>query len=844
MRVLPSQNVGFGFLGSVETFLETWATPDSAKPEQIWEAVFKMVATALKLDAEKTRFLLDSKLGRWMFDDMTGTLPAVGDDESKKTKFTVKHFTDAAKRVYTQKWFLKEVPTQLAAMDESIDDGSASRASLAEDLGDKAFYGNIGDFVRREAGKTGFLSDEVSTNVEAKIEAVFRSPKFFEHYRKAVFAAIRADKALVAAIKRDGFKLTEGYDMDDITKAVFETTEDGELPFHGELVVEGDDGQSVTLDEADVMEDVVIEAFENAIADAVMSNPNEHATALREIDELLAEGDYETAMERGVYVLRKCGVDEALLDEFKKGFKTSATQRARMGRARMKAKTGTQLMALRARRRAARKGSSRMKRARYYKQNKRRISRRRAQLQNSFELDATLVAEMAEQGMTFVVLQDGEEPVFATTRQVAESLAGDGAVVIELSAEQIEEAKSKGKPFMKKAADDEDEADGSDEEETDESIDEKKNCDDEDEESDDEEDDYEDGEEDDEEETDESIDESAASKLANEIAKFMKAHPRVGYGELATRFKIGRDVAQQAVIIAGRVAGAKGDKGSWLHLATEIMGKLLNHSAGEAPDMPAKASMPQRNLRVGQVASVQDDGANLAEDGDESESVDEAGLQGTNPKVRITAGNKAGVTKVSKQALPKAKLKGKEGAIKSAHGRGESIEDEGIAVLEWFKDSPAPKQKQKELYDIWNVLGLNLDTTDAEDQDDIQDVRAAVQAAAVALETGKRAEMSVVRDLKKALMLSDYLVHADFKSTIRSTLASLNRPAKRESAEDEVDAQMVEVTAPLTKTEALVAAAAQNGLASTTKVRVQTKEGLVSMLVPAAVADSIRKAIA
>lgn len=739
MRVLPSQNVGFGFLGSVESFLETWATPDSVKPAQIWDAVFKLVATDLKLTPEKTRFLLDSKLGRWMFDDMTSTLPAVGDDESKKTKFTVQDFTKAAKRVYAQKWFQKEVPTQLAAMDESVDDGAGSRAVLAEDAGDVPLWLNPGQFLAASKTKP---SSELWKKLKFKIEGIAYTSEVLGALHKAVAKKLSADKDLMAMIRQEGLTLRALYEHedhmnDDITRAVFETTEDGELPFHGELVVEGDDGQSVTLDEADVMEDVVIESFENAIADAVASNPNEHAAALREIDELLAEGDYETAMDRGIYVLRKCGVDEALLDEFKKGFKTSATQRARMGRARAKAKTGTQLMALRARRRAARKGSSRMKRTRYYKQNKRRIIRRRSQLQNSVDLDATLVAEMAEQGMTFVVLQDGQEPVFATSREVAEALAGDGATVIELSDEQIEEAKSKGKPFMKKAADDEDEE--GDEEETDESLAEKKDCDDEeDEESDDEEGDYED----DEEETDESIDESAASKLASEIAKFMKAHPKVGYGELATRFKIGRDVAQQAVIIAGRVAGAKGDKGSWLHLATEIMGELLNHSAGEAPDMPAKASMPQRNLRVGQVASVQDDGANLAEDGDDSESVDEAGLQGTKPKVRITAGNKPGVTKVSKQALPKAALKGKEGAIKSAHGRGESTEDDPDA-------------------------GDDLD------------------------ESG-----------------------------------------------------LVTVTAPLAKTEALVAAAAQNGLASTTKVRVQTKEGLVSMLVPAQVADSIRKAIA
>jgi len=827
MRILPSQHTGFGFQGSVESFLESWADEKSATPTQIWEALFKLFATHFKLPPEHVRQLLDSKLGRWMFDDMTHALPK--HSEGKKTNFTVAHFVNAAKPVFTRKWFVKQMRLEIDAL-ESIDDGSED-APLQEDTGDKAFYGNIGDFVRRESGKTGFMSTATSAGVEAKIEGVFSSPAFMDFYRKAVVKAIRADKTLMASIQRDGFKLTEGYDMDDITQAVFATTEDGELPFHGELIVEGDDGQDVTLDEADLMEDVVIEAFETAIAEAVSTEPNMHIVALREIDEALAEGDYETALQLGSELLARCEIDEAVIAEFKKGFKTSATQRARMGRVRAKAKTGTQLMARRARRRAARKGSARMKRARYYKQNKRRISRRRAQLQNSFDLDANTVVEMVEQGMTFVVLQDGEEPVFASSREIAEGIAGDAGAVVELTVEQIDEAKKKSKKCRSKG-DYDDATDsypgGPNGPAGDDEVDEAKGKkDEEDEEEPEDEEDEEEPEDEEDDETDESLAESEASKLANEIAKFLKKHPSVGYGELATRFRIGRDVAQQAVIIASNVAKKKGDEASWLYLAKEIMGTLMlraGKGAGsdDAPSLPAGASLPRRSLRVGQAASVQGDGANLVEDSQEG-AIDEAGRfdgsfprkkfgdwsvrmvrgtlwlddekrkvsyalaqadgefvatregtavgrklgdlnlpralldfldgfvaesvpQGVKPTVRITAGNKAGVTKVAKQALPKATLKGKEGAIKSAHGRGESEED----------------------------------TTDGDDLGE----------------------------------------------------DGATQPG------------LVEVSTSIDKTEALVAAAAQNGLDSTTKVRVQTKEGRVSMFVPAAVADSIRKAIA
>lgn len=663
---------------------------------------------------------------------------------------------------------------------------SADEQVLSEDFGDLAFYGNFGDFVRRAKGKTGFASDQVVNGVTAAIQKVFSSPKFMQDYRQAVLRIIRTDKALLAAITRDGFQINEAEQMNDIARAVFETTEDGELPFHGELVVEGDDGQSVTLDEVDVMEDVVIETLENAIADAVAQNPNAHVQDVRAIDEALQEGNYEIAVELGTALLRKLGVDEAQIDEFKKGFKVSGSQRARIARMRKKPKTGSAMMALRARRRAARKSSSRMKRARYYKQNKRRIARRRAQLQNSasINLDANQIVEMAQQGLTVVIVQEGEDPLFVSSREIAEQIADENAVVIELSDEQIDEAckkaggKRKGK-MPPKMADDE----------TDESLDEE-NCDDE--EDDDEEDYVDDEEEDDEDEmddeTDESIDEAdkekpfgnagktnlqqklqiarnraaaakrdaelrrkggrresveegqldekSAAAMANEVAKFLKAHPDVGYGELATRFKIGRDVAQQAVILAGNVAGgkAKGDQASWLYLAKEILGKLMAHSAGAAPDSPGPAKFPAKDMR--QVASIDQDEADLVED-DESEDPDDLDEANRKPRVVISAGNKSGATKVAKATLPKAKLKGKEGAIKSAHS-----------------------------------------TIEHDDDPDAQ------------------------------------------------------------------DSGLVEVTVPMAKADALVAAAARHGLASNTAARLNQATETVTLMVPARLADAIRADVA
>lgn len=982
MRILPTDNEGNGFHGQVWMAVREYGVLtkkpgkgyDDDGEEQItaiWNAVSAVVARHVAIKTpEVVRAWLDSTSGRLFYDEMTSHGLLVGNSDARRKVTPAQFATAAEKTIQATKWIRKELQDKamLTRISEGVlaDDGTTQ---IAEDFGDIPFHANPGDFLVKKGDN--FASNDLYAKIGKHIERVLFSKAFNRHYRSEVLTLLRKDKALLQQIRAEGFTLSEAHMRNEITTAVFETTEDDELPFTGEMVVEGDDGASVTLDESDLFEDVVIEALEDAIADAVQSDPNTHVQDVREIDEALQDGNYERAVDLGVVLLRKLGVDEAQIDEFKKGFKVSGSQRAKMARMRKKPKTGSAMMALRARRRAARKSSSRMKRARYYKQNKRRIARRRAQLQNSavVNLDATLVAEMAEQGLTVVVVQEGEEPVFVSSRELAEQLAGDGAHVIELSEEQIDEAckksggKRKGKMPAKMADD-----------EADESLAEK-DC--EDEEEEDDEEDYEDGEdeedsEDDEEETDESVDEAgkekpfgsagkttlqqklqiarqraaaakrdaelrrggrresveedqldekSAAAMANEIAKFLKAHPDVGYGELATRFKIGRDVAQQAVILAGNVAGgkAKGDQASWLYLAKEILGKLMAHSSGAAPDSPGATKFPAKDLR--QVASIEGGEADLVEDEDvdeasatwrgpdyagkgtpadaalrkhglndkqrgftlfrlrmaasESEFYDDlsnfklvgrkvaAELEESGfyrqfhesvditgdpvdeakraPKVVISAGNKAGTTKVAKAALPKPKLKGKEGAIKSAHSRGESVDYDEAGVLEWFSTSAKPKGKQQDLYDIWNALGLNLDTTDRKDIPILQDVRSAVQAAAVALETGERAEMSVVRDLKKALTLSDYNVHPDFKDTIRSTLAKLNRPAKRESVGEP---ELVEVTVPMSKAEALVAAATRHGLPSTSAAHLDQASETVTLMVPARLADAIRADVA
>lgn len=799
MKPLPTANDGYGFHGELLHILRNYG--DGAPPEYspaetaaidlLWNAASKVVAKHMTgATPEKVRDFLDSKNGRHFFDSITHYMPRFGEGE-KKLKLTARLVADA--------------------MEKSINANKWVRKVMAE-------------------GRTT---------------------------------------------------------MDNITLAVFETEEDGELPFHGELVIEADeteDGTAVTLDEADIMEDVVIEAFENAISEAVAEDPNAHLSVLRELDAALDEGDYESAQEIGLKLLQDCGVDESRIEEFKKGFKVTSGQRARISRKRMRPKSGGQLAKLRQRRRVARRGTSRMKRARYYKQNRRRISRRRAQLQNSVDLDAGLVVEMTSMGMRFVVVTEGQDPVFATDHATALELAeGDESRVLQLTAEVIDEAKRKSKSKKGKSSkadyddstdsypggpngpaeaqvDDEDDED--DEEPSDDEGEDEEDETDDDKEADDEED-SDDEDEDDEEETDESVsaavddvlDESAESKLANEIAKFLKQHRDVGYGELATRFKIGRDVAQQAVIIAGRVAGAKGDEGSWLFLAKEIMGKLMKHSAGK--EGPTSHSLPRKNHRTGVAASLDEPGANIVESAEanrvldnagvtneslrkrimiemrmaadegefydavanirlkggdkakmrevslalqkadfyqkfheaieqDGDAVDEAGTQGTNPK-KVGAGNKSGTVRVTKQALPKAKLQGKTGAIKSAHGTQAEADE--------------PDYDQD---------------VDDPDVDETVDKNGGSQTHTMGKGRTKPAAVGA-KTLKKPAKL------------------------KHEGDEDDTDEDLAEVTAPESKAQALIAAATANGLDSETPLKIQ--DGVITLVVPRAKADAIRQAI-
>jgi len=443
---------------------------------------------------------------------------------------------------------------------------------------------------------------------------------------------------------------------DELFQDILETTMDGELPINGEIVVETDEGP-VTLDEADMMEDAVIEALENAVVEAVASHPDQMRDALRALDEALAECDYENAVVIGCHILSECGVDETRINEIRKGMKLSAGQRQRMARARKKSKTGAQRMALRARRMAARKSSARMKRKAFYKRNKVRIAKRRQQLASSmdmsrvgesFVLTTELVVQKLEEGMMFVVLADGYDPYFTETQEEAAEVADtvEGASIHTFDIDVIEEAKHRAKK-SKAAKKGEMPADGAmmekgcatemdyDDEMDDEEDDEEEYSDDE---MGDEEDD----------EMGESLDESAAEDLAKEVASFIQQHPMVGYGELATHFKIGRDVAQQAMILAGKVAGTDGEDAGWMALAKEILFHRVQHSAGATPGMTMR--MAQSDMR---------------------ESLDEAKRKGgkmkPKPKMAPAKGNKAGAVKVAKAALPAAKLKGQAGAIPSVH---------------------------------------------------------------------------------------------------------------------------------------------------------------------------------
>lgn len=79
-----------------------------------------------------------------------------------------------------------------------------------------------------------------------------------------------------------------------------------------------------------------------------------------------------------------------------------------------------------------------------------------------------------------------------------------------------------------------------------------------------------------------------AAGMAQQIAAFLRRHPDVTYGELATTFRIGRDVAQQIMLSYGRVGGASGAKGDFArHLASFLpqVGAVPAESADDRFDL-------------------------------------------------------------------------------------------------------------------------------------------------------------------------------------------------------------------------------------------------------------------
>lgn len=230
-------------------------------------------------------------------------------------------------------------------------------------------------------------------------------------------------------------------------------------------------------DQAEFIEETVIDDLEDLVIRAVADAPNDFAEAIRDLDDLLSEGEYELAWDVAVGIIEEADyLDEEQLDELKKGYRFSAGARQKMARVRRKPKTGAKLRDLKMRRRENRKAVNKLARKRFYQKNRSRIMRRRKQLGNSVE--ATKPVPRIEE--TYLANYGPSNPAL----------------------------------------------------------------------------------------------------LATEIAEFLRKHPDVTYGELATRFKVGRDVAQQIMLQAAKFTGSKGASGSF---AKHIMGYMPQVGAVAMP---------------------------------------------------------------------------------------------------------------------------------------------------------------------------------------------------------------------------------------------------------------------
>lgn len=209
------------------------------------------------------------------------------------------------------------------------------------------------------------------------------------------------------------------------------------------------------------------------------------------------------------------------IEEFKAGFKVASSQRAKSARIAARPKTGAKKQELKKRRKKAKKPAEKNKRARAAKKFKARRTRRRKQLGNSVEIDQDTVAEMLTAGFTHAVV-DANDPDPTYTRD--EETATELAEEIGGEVVTLDEYVPQNGARTKQA-------------------------------------------------------------MASDIATFLKAHPDVTYGELGTRFKIGRDVAQQVMLSVGKFTSAyAGGSYSTGDLAKHIMGRLPQVGAVAASD--------------------------------------------------------------------------------------------------------------------------------------------------------------------------------------------------------------------------------------------------------------------
>lgn len=629
---------------------------------------------------------------------------------------------------------------------------------------------------------------------------------------------------------------------DELFQDILETTLGGELPINGEIVVETEDGP-VTLDEADMIEDAAIEALENAVIEAITAHPHHQMRdELRALDEALSEGDYENAAVIGLHILSECGFDEARIAEVKKGMKFSAGQRAQMARARKKSKTGAQRMMLRKRRMAARKSSARMKRKAYYKRNRVRLAKRRAQLAGSMEMESAnesfvlptaLVAQKLDEGMMFVVLADGYEPYFTETQDEAAEIADtvEGASIHTIDIDVIEEAKRRAKKG-KSAKKDEMPMDGAMME---------KGCA---TEMDDEED-YSDDEEDD--EMAESLDESAAEDLAKEVASFIQQHPLVSYGELATYFKIGRDVAQQAMIIAGKVAGAEGEEAGWMALAKEILWNRVQHSAGATPAMTM--TMAQSDMRESRLSRA--DIAALHEVSSEAEALAKRLFAIVAPAEQEEIANYkkrpdwSKLKKTHPENWPKATwnhsgmyVRARKAVDHARKAYGDVLD---VDSMYWRIVDAAISGDLGSFDDFWDEHGQELNLQKSESVEAKR--KGGKMKPKPKMVPAKGNKAGAVKVAKAALPAAKLKGQAGAIPSVHAPASAGNDDATLEgtveSSNDETE--LVDVTTSITNQDRLLAVAEEHGVSQDAKLTIA--DGVITLSVPKAQADAINQAL-